>query len=207
MKCKIQICRDWHFIPEVVDATIHAIDKTGIIVTMPGQNEKVSIPLECLLNIEKFINKDGEYFIPGTLCPVCGSENVTFDTEIRTMTPYGAGEISIELVNNICNDCDADGDFNGVNDVRIEQAIREIVNKRASESIEKLHDRNIATIHIEISLGLKIGSINRWKADGFPMEAYALLRFIEFDPSLIDIAKAGYLCVDELFEKEEENDI
>jgi len=202
MKCRIQINR-----PDVVDATIHAIDKTGIIVTVYGSDKPVAIPLECLMDIEKFINKDGEYFIPGTICPVCGFENVTFDTEIRTMNPYGAGEISVEVVNNICEDCEERGDFNGVNDVRIEKACQEIVNKRASESIRKLHDMNIATIHIETSLGIKIGSINRWITEGFPMEAYALLRFIEFKPSLIDIAKAGYLCVDELFEKEEENDI
>lgn len=195
MKCRVQVCKDYHLTPETVDAIIHAIDKTGIIVTLNGKlygQQKVALPLECLMDVEKFINKDGEYYIPGTSCPICGSENVTFDTMTRTMNPYGAGEISIEVVNNICNECSADGDFNGINDVRIENAIQEIVNKRASESIRKLHAENIATVHIEISLGLKIGSINRWKAEGFPMEAYALLRLIEFNPLLIDVAKAGY---------------
>lgn len=192
MKCKLSVCRDWHFIPETVDATIHGIDKNGVIATIDGCEASNLFPLSDLVDLEKFINKNGDFFIPDVICPVCGSLNVIFESETREMSPYGAGEISLQLVNNKCSDCHAEGDFNGVNDVRIEAACKDIVKKRSCECVDNLNQQGISNEYIERCLGLRIGSIREWQYQGFPMEVYVLLRFLEIQPHLIEIAKAGY---------------
>ena len=126
-------------------------------------------------------------------CPVCGSKKITSGIEKRTISPMGAGEIAFDQVNNVCDDCGEEGDFAGENDPLVDDAIDTITTQRALESLKRLRDIRITPVYIERCLGLKIGTIRKWeKQNKVPRLGYALLRLIEHQPSLVEVAKNGY---------------
>jgi len=99
----------------------------------------------------------------------------------------------------MCNTCKESGDFTGANDVLIDKAISEALTKRAIESLDTLAEKGHSTTWIERCLGLNVGFLRKCREQNlFSRETYTLLRFIECQPELLNLAKLGYPPVEKV---------
>ena len=139
------------------------------------------------------VNKNGDEFPSEIVCPVCGSVDIEIRQDIRSMNPMGAGCIFIDQVNHYCNACKECGDFTGVNDALIDKAIDEVLAKRAIESLDTLAAKGFTPTWIERCLGLHVGFLRKCREQNlFSRETYTLLRFIECQPELLNLARMNY---------------
>jgi len=141
------------------------------------------------MNVREFEKREFEML----RCPVCGGTDLVTKQEARAINPFGVGETTVMETVDCCCACGEEGDFAGVNDPIIDKAIDTAITLRALESLDRLKAIRITPVYIDRCFGLHIGTVADWaRQKKFPREGYALLRLIERQPALIEVAKNGY---------------
>lgn len=126
------------------------------------------------------------------ICPVCGSSAVETETKATKHVFNGAGTFNVDEIVNRCSTCGEEGDFAGVNDVRINDALEIFRKKFLSDLIQNLAARNITMAWIERCLAIPQRTLHRWKKGKCTASDLALLRIIDTFPWILEVAKQGF---------------
>jgi transposase-like protein len=128
------------------------------------------------------------------ICPACGSENISENKKSIAIKEPFVGEENIEIIENICHDCESTGDFYDQNDEIIEAKIKEL-KQRSVENILKYFIENRRSLtSIERALEIPFRTLAKWKNKTTKTSAagIALLRFIRLFPWLLEVAENKY---------------
>lgn len=125
---------------------------------------------------------------PKVSCPVCGSTNVQSGSRIVAVQVIHGSLEQYEHHEDICRDCDADGDFQELNDKAIDAAVAASTVQSVRVMVNRL-ESYVRRPYLERALDLPQGTIQRWLDEGATAEAVTLLRLVYSSPHLIQSAE------------------
>lgn len=125
-------------------------------------------------------------------CPVCGSDDVRTEVESRAIAAQLGSSVAYDAVVDHCGACGESGDFEAVNDSRIEVALRESEIASVKRMLDNLASQGISNASLERALRLPQRTTSRWKEGKLSAGAAALLRAISVYPWLVEVADSGY---------------
>ena len=125
-------------------------------------------------------------------CPVCASDNITSETVQRVVAAtLGPPKIYAAVVDS-CGECGEVGDFDAVNDARIEEALRESEVASIRMMLDELAQAGISNASVERALRLPQRTTARWKDGKLSAGAAALIRMVRTYPWMLEVADADY---------------
>ena len=125
-------------------------------------------------------------------CPVCGSDDVTKNSEQKSLTvPFGP-TVNYSNIDFTCKSCGESGDFSYETDRNISQAIAESQRVSVDSMISQVSSSGITMSYIERALDLPQRTITRWKATGCSSGSLALLRIVRTYPWILGVAERGF---------------
>jgi hypothetical protein len=127
-----------------------------------------------------------------TLCPICGSKNVTSQIVSQLVGVIDSAQESVSVFHDSCQDCGATGDFGDRNSDIIEQGIKRSEERMVEGIIRFLSSLGITMAYMERVLGLPQRTAMRWKAGEHSASAVALLQLIRTYPWLLKVAEHGF---------------
>lgn len=124
-------------------------------------------------------------------CPVCNSDETKISTVTDIVENHWFGTpFRYQAVTNICSWCGADGDFNGVNDIKITEAIQHIQSSSGHEYIDTIIDQhNLSPASLDLLLGLGIGSTNKLRHRDMSQLEYLFFRLLKKNPQILNTIK------------------
>lgn len=125
-------------------------------------------------------------------CPVCASDTVTSTTEKRVVTATLGPPWTYAAVVDSCATCGEVGDFEAVNDERIEVALRESEVASIRAMLDELASKGISNASLERALRLPQRTTARWKEGKLSAGAAALIRMVRTFPWMLEVADADY---------------
>lgn len=122
-------------------------------------------------------------------CPICGSQNIDTSTiEEGHSLPFGVN-FSINISNNVCKECGAEGDFEKKNDSVFEEAQKKALTESVILILENLSQSGFTNAQIERTLSLPPRTLARWKSGAYSDAAITLLRIVATYPWIMDVAR------------------
>ena len=122
----------------------------------------------------------------GVHCPVCGSKNYKRSYRTEMIAASFGPLVQYMHANCTCFACKADGDFYQENDAKIEEAVAQSRQAAVGKMIDNLSLRGHKPSHIERVLGLRQGSLKRWRERCTP-EGAALLMVLMAKPEALEV--------------------
>jgi hypothetical protein len=122
-------------------------------------------------------------------CPVCNSSNekISTSTQIVKNSWFGIA-FEYHAVTNTCSWCGAEGDFDGINDIKITEAINQIQSDFGHEYIDAIMDDNkLSPVCIDRLLGLNIGSTSKLRNTNMSQIEFLFFKIMKEYPQLINI--------------------
>jgi len=122
-------------------------------------------------------------------CPVCGSEDI-IEKKIRHILaePFG-GSLAVGLNEDRCNTCDTRGDFQNVNDAKVDRQLEELRAAAVKNILQDFADHNYSFASMERALELPQRTLTKWKKTGKSAAAgLSLLRLLRIFPWLLEVA-------------------
>ena len=116
-------------------------------------------------------------------CPVCGMTG-EYIKEEKAQKEFKYFTLPIKYTADIdtCIWCGTEGDFTGVNDISVTDAIDLARNTAAKEYLEELLTKYTQD-QLERALGIKYGTIDKWLANGVNQTEFILLKLLKEYPN------------------------
>lgn len=127
------------------------------------------------------------------ICPACGSEHIETKKSLQFFHDFFAGSVEVEVTEDECLVCGADGDFESVNDEETKHALETIKKNGAKNIINGFSSHGFNLAAIERALELPQRTLSKWRNDSAPTAAgLSLLKFISIFPWLINVADTNF---------------
>jgi hypothetical protein len=131
------------------------------------------------------------YFSIGAImiCPVCGSDEDKISTITKNSEHHWFGiPFSYQQIINTCSWCGSEGDFTGMNDIKITEAMDAIRNKYGQEYIEDIMEQHkLSAVSIDRLLGLDIGSTGKMLTNDIKQMEFLFFRMLKEYPQVLRV--------------------
>lgn len=129
-------------------------------------------------------------------CPACGSDDIQSNKNYHVIKSdiFLNEAITVEVVEDECLLCGAEGDFESKNELELKASIDLRKKQVVKNIINALTDAGHNLAGIERALSLPQRTLSKWKNDDNSASAagVTLLKFITFFPWLIEVAENGF---------------
>jgi hypothetical protein len=105
--------------------------------------------------------------------------------------PYGSPAVFTESVYS-CDACSTSGDFAGVNDAVVNEALGRARSSAAEETLRWFAEQGISSPHFERALRLPMRTTHPWRAGNISPAEVALLQILRTYPWILDVADASF---------------
>jgi hypothetical protein len=123
------------------------------------------------------------------ICPVCGSDEDKISTTTNNVDNHWFGiPFSYQAITNTCSWCGAEGDFTGMNDIKITEAIKTIQTDSGHEYIDTVMDlHKLSHVSIDMLLGLDIGSTGKMRVTNLSQIEFLFFRMLKEYPQVLRV--------------------
>lgn len=125
-------------------------------------------------------------------CPFCDSEKTEKIVVNESFPVPFFGETLIPHETYRCYNCEGEGDFDGTLDKALSKAIEKANNETAPKIMDSLTRHGITMTYFEKALRLPFRTTARWRRGKMSHSALALLRLIQFSPTLLEVADDNF---------------
>lgn len=126
------------------------------------------------------------------ICPGCAGTNVETSKTRATIPDKFCKPVSFIKITNHCKDCGCDGDFLGLNDVPIRNAIRQCNQDAVVSILKMLNTWGHSDAYLQRVLSLPPGTVELWRKGSFGSSVPVLLKFLATVPVLLNLADENF---------------
>jgi len=123
------------------------------------------------------------------ICPVCGSEKDKISITNNIVEKHWFGiPFRYQEKLNTCSWCGSEGDFTGVNDIKITDAIDAVRTKYGQGYIEGImENHNLSPVSIDRLLGLDIGTTSKMQNNDVKQIEFLFFRLLKEYPQVLKV--------------------